>query len=111
MAKATMPLILAAALTTFGCKIPLPGRDSIVDKLPKTPIVLRDAEGEIRAYRKPSEVVPVPLKKEGVKGKIEETPQGTVITTEWGMKILKKSDGTVIILERPEKKPMPTFIH
>lgn len=111
IARPIATLLLATALVISGCKSPLHNHDLMVDKPSKTPVVLRDAQEEVKDGRRASDILPVPQKKEEVKKetkkeKIEKTPEGEIMTTSSGVKILIKKEGGIEILERPRKKPI-----
>lgn len=67
----TTTLILATALTfTGGCKPPIHG-DIMADK-PKTPVVLRDAQEEVRTPKRMLDAVPVVTEKKDAEGETKK---------------------------------------
>lgn len=63
-------LLLATALTTFGCMRSPKGETIMADKPSRASVVLRDAQEEVKSPKRMLDAVPVLQKKEEVK---EET--------------------------------------
>ena len=97
----TTTLLLATALINFGC-MKAPRGETIMGEKPKTPVVLRDAQEEVKSPKRALDVVPQKTEKV----KVTKTPEGDILTYPSGMKILKKKDGGVTVLETPEPKPI-----
>ncbi len=67
LVRPIVTLLLATALTTFGCMRSPKGETLMANKPSRASVVLRDAQEEVRSPKRMLDAVPVPQKTEEVK--------------------------------------------